>query len=183
MRVSLAGVVKSHGAHVVLDRVDVTLGQRSRLGVVGPNGAGKSTLLRLFAGLEEPDEGRVERTPPTLTAGYLPQEHDRRPGETLLAYLARRTGVAAAETEVRRHTTDWSPDATTDDCPPSIFRMRPLVPILAVWNGGTQALCRSPPVPASATYSLPSGPNVRPRGLSRPPMTTVRAPCASVTPA
>ena len=102
MRVSLHGVVRSFGARTVLDHVDLTLGPRSRLGLVGPNGAGKSTLLRLLAGLDEPDEGRVERTPASLTVGYLPQEHDRRAGETLLAYLARRTGVAAAEAAVER---------------------------------------------------------------------------------
>ena len=111
MRVSLQGVVRSFGARTVLDHVDLTLGPRSRLGLVGPNGAGKSTLLRLLAGLDEPDEGRVERTPASLTVGYLPQEHDRRPGETLLAYLARRTGVAEAQADVERHTSDWSPDA------------------------------------------------------------------------
>jgi len=111
VRVSLTGVVRSFGAHTVLDRVDLTLGPRSRLGLVGPNGAGKSTLLRLAAGLDEPDEGTVERTPWSLTIGYLPQEHDRRPGETLLGYLARRTGITDAEAAVKRHTTDWSPDA------------------------------------------------------------------------
>ena len=111
MRVSLAGVVRSFGARTVLDRVDLTLGPRSRLGLVGPNGAGKSTVLRLLAALDEPDEGRVERTPASLTVGYLPQEHDRRTGETLLAYLARRTGVAEAEAAVERHTAYWSPDA------------------------------------------------------------------------
>ena len=111
MRVSLAGVGRSFGAHTVLHQVDLVLGPRSRLGLVGPNGAGKSTLLRLVAGLDEPDEGTVERTPATLTAGYLPQEHDRAPGETLLAYLARRTGVAAAEAEVERHSAAWNPSA------------------------------------------------------------------------
>ena len=111
MRISLHGVVRSFGARTVLDRVDLTLGPRSRLGLVGPNGAGKSTLLRLLAALDEPDEGRVERTPASLTVGYLPQEHDRRTGETLLAYLARRTGVAEAEAAVERHTAYWSPDA------------------------------------------------------------------------
>ena len=111
MRVSLHGVVRSFGARTVLDRVDLTLGPRARLGLVGPNGAGKSTLLRLLAGLDEPDEGHVERTPATLTVGYLPQEHDRRPGETLLEYLARRTGVAEAEDAVERHTAQWRPDA------------------------------------------------------------------------
>jgi ATPase subunit of ABC transporter with duplicated ATPase domains len=109
LRVSLQGVVRSFGARTVLDRVDLTLGPRSRLGLVGPNGAGKSTLLRLLAGLEEPDEGRVERTPASITVGYLPQEPDRRAGETLLAYLARRTGIAAAEEAIGRHTTEWRP--------------------------------------------------------------------------
>ena len=46
-----------------------------------------------------------------MSAGYLPQEHDRRPGETLFSYLARRTGVAAADAEVQRHSAKWSPDA------------------------------------------------------------------------
>jgi ATPase subunit of ABC transporter with duplicated ATPase domains len=111
VRVSLTGVVRSFGAHTVLDRVDLTLGPRSRLGLVGPNGAGKSTLLRLAAGLDEPDEGTVGRTPASLTIGYLPQERDRRAGETLLAYLARRTGTAEAEAAVKQHTDDWIPDA------------------------------------------------------------------------
>ncbi|MHB1242232.1 MAG: ABC-F family ATP-binding cassette domain-containing protein [Gaiellaceae bacterium] len=111
MRVSLHGAVRSFGARTVLDRVDLTLGPRSRVGLVGPNGAGKSTVLRLLAGLDAPDEGAVERTPPALTVGYVPQEHDRTPGETLLGYLARRTGVAAAEAAVARHTQAWDPEA------------------------------------------------------------------------
>jgi ATPase subunit of ABC transporter with duplicated ATPase domains len=111
VRVSLHGVSRSFRAQTVLDRVDLTLGPRSRLGLVGPNGVGKSTLLRLAAGLDEPDEGAVERTPATLTVGYLPQEHDRVAGETLLRYLARRTGVAAAEADVERHSGEWSPAA------------------------------------------------------------------------
>ncbi|MGH2685036.1 MAG: ABC-F family ATP-binding cassette domain-containing protein [Actinomycetota bacterium] len=93
---------RSHGPVVVLDGVSLTVGPRSRIGVVGPNGAGKSTLLRILAGLEPPDGGVVERAPASLTVGYLPQEPDAHPGETLLEYLARRTGVAAASAEVDR---------------------------------------------------------------------------------
>jgi ATPase subunit of ABC transporter with duplicated ATPase domains len=111
LRLSLAGVVKAYGANTVLDRVDLTLGPHSRLGLVGRNGVGKTTLLRVLAGLEEPDEGRVERDPQGLTVGYLPQEHDRRPGESVLAYLARRTGVAEADAELRRHSSHWDADA------------------------------------------------------------------------
>jgi ATPase subunit of ABC transporter with duplicated ATPase domains len=91
-----AGVTKSHGAQVVLADVDLVVPPRARIGLVGPNGAGKSTLLRLLAGLDAPDAGTIRRNPPALTVGHLPQERDPRPGETLHAYLARRTGVAAA---------------------------------------------------------------------------------------
>jgi len=71
-----AGVSKSYGAEVVLADVDLVVPPRARIGLVGPNGAGKSTLLRLLAGLEEPDAGRIRRTPPTLAVGYLAQERD-----------------------------------------------------------------------------------------------------------
>ncbi|HVM68367.1 MAG TPA: ABC-F family ATP-binding cassette domain-containing protein [Gaiellaceae bacterium] len=111
MRVALAAVSKHFGSRAVLERADLVVGPRSRLGLVGPNGAGKSTVLRLLAGLEQPDEGRVARTPPSLAVGYLPQEPERRTGETLLAFLARRTGVAAAQADLRRHTETWDADA------------------------------------------------------------------------
>src|SRR5215218_460989 len=93
-------ITRSHGAFVVLDGVSATIGPRSRLGVVGPNGVGKTTLLRILAGLEPPDAGRLTRSPPTLNVGYLPQELEPVAGESLGAYLARRTGVAAAEAEL-----------------------------------------------------------------------------------
>jgi ATPase subunit of ABC transporter with duplicated ATPase domains len=71
-----AGVTKSYGAEVVLEDVSLVVPPRARIGLVGPNGAGKSTLLRLLAGLEEPEAGRIRRTPPTLAVGYLAQERD-----------------------------------------------------------------------------------------------------------
>jgi ATPase subunit of ABC transporter with duplicated ATPase domains len=100
VHISLDGVSKHHGATIVLDKVTLTVTPERRLGVVGPNGVGKSTLLRLIAGLDRPDAGSVARMPATLTAGYLPQEHDGETRETLLEYFGRRTGVAAAQHEL-----------------------------------------------------------------------------------
>jgi len=96
------GVRVSYGAVSVLPGVDVAVGPGDRIGLVGPNGAGKSTLLRVLAGEQRPDEGSVTATG---TVGHLPQEPDRRPGETLLGYLARRTGVAEAEAAMTRAAT------------------------------------------------------------------------------
>jgi ATPase subunit of ABC transporter with duplicated ATPase domains len=90
-------ISKEYGATAVLDGLSLTVPPGARIGVVGPNGSGKSTLLRILAGVDEPSAGRVERLG---TAGYLPQETERRPGETLLDFLARRTGVAQAATRM-----------------------------------------------------------------------------------
>src|SRR5436190_360201 len=93
-------LARERGAFTVLDGVDVTVGPRTRLGVIGPNGVGKTTLLRLLAGVERSDRGAVTCTPPTLSVGYLPQEPDRSDEETLAEFLARRAGVAGAEQEL-----------------------------------------------------------------------------------
>jgi len=77
-----AGVSKSYGAEVVLEDVSLVVPRRARIGLVGPNGAGKSTLLRLLAGLEEPDTGRIRRTPPSLAVGYLAQERQGSGGQS-----------------------------------------------------------------------------------------------------
>src|SRR3954452_6200258 len=100
---------KAHGAGTILAGVSVTVAPADVLGVAARNGAGKSTLLRLLAGVDRPDAGSVHLT--AGTAGYLPQEPDRAPGETLEHYLARRTGVAAADAEVQAATAGLAEDA------------------------------------------------------------------------
>ena len=86
-------ISKSFAARQVLDRVSLVVSPGDRIGIVGPNGIGKSTLLKVLAGLEQPDAGRVIRSG---AVGYLPQEPAPSAGETVLDYLARRTGVGAA---------------------------------------------------------------------------------------
>ncbi|HEX6423702.1 MAG TPA: ATP-binding cassette domain-containing protein [Acidimicrobiales bacterium] len=98
------------GPRLLLAGVDLVLAPGARVGLVGPNGSGKTTLLRVLAGQRPPDGGRVRLAPPAATVGYLPQEPRPRPGETVRAMLARRTGVAAASAALDRATAALSGD-------------------------------------------------------------------------
>ena len=88
-------------AHRTLfDSLDLTVAPGDVVGVVGVNGAGKSTLLRLLAGIIPPLAGTVSLAPRDAFIGWLPQEHERREGETAVGYIARRTGCARATDEM-----------------------------------------------------------------------------------
>ncbi|MGW8987572.1 ABC-F family ATP-binding cassette domain-containing protein [Streptomyces parvus] len=86
-----------HGDRTLFVGLDLVVAPGDVIGLVGVNGAGKSSLLRLLAGLDRPEEGELRLSPPTATVGHLPQEPERRDGETVAAFLARRTGVADAQ--------------------------------------------------------------------------------------
>ncbi|MFF3028614.1 ABC-F family ATP-binding cassette domain-containing protein [Microbacterium sp. NPDC057944] len=89
-----------YGHRTLFDSLDLTVAPGDVVGVVGANGAGKSTLLRLLAGLDEPQAGSIALAPADAFVGWLPQEHERIAGETVSAYIARRTGCATATAEM-----------------------------------------------------------------------------------
>jgi len=88
----------ARGPNRLFSGLTVTVASGDVWGLVGANGAGKSTLLTILASLPTTAEidGRVTLAPPEATVGYLAQEPERRPHETLLDLLRRRTGVAQA---------------------------------------------------------------------------------------
>ncbi|WP_304452634.1 ABC-F family ATP-binding cassette domain-containing protein [Nocardiopsis sp. YSL2] len=95
-QLTLTDVVKRYGAHLVLDRVTLTVGPGERVGVIGDNGSGKSTLLRLLAGEERPDNGElVVRAPGGV--GYLPQTLDTVPGGVLAGTVQDAVDAALAD--------------------------------------------------------------------------------------
>ncbi|MFE6712106.1 ABC-F family ATP-binding cassette domain-containing protein [Streptomyces sp. NPDC057695] len=103
-----------HGERTLFAGLDLVVAPGDVIGLVGVNGAGKSTLLRLLAGLDTPEEGELRLSPPTASVGHLPQEPERRTGETVREFLARRTGVAAAQTamdEATQGLVDGTPGA------------------------------------------------------------------------
>jgi ATPase subunit of ABC transporter with duplicated ATPase domains len=86
-----------HGDRVLFSGLDLVVAPGDVVGLVGVNGAGKTTLLRTLAGLVPLESGTVSLSPPTANVGYLPQERERRAGETVRDFLARRTGVGPAQ--------------------------------------------------------------------------------------
>lgn len=85
-----------HAHRTLFESLDLTVAPGDVVGVVGANGSGKTTLLRLLAGAASPLAGTVSTAPPDAFIGWLPQEHERVPGETVAGYVARRTGAADA---------------------------------------------------------------------------------------
>ncbi|MEZ2389452.1 ABC-F family ATP-binding cassette domain-containing protein [bacterium RCC_150] len=89
-----------HGHRTLFSKLSLTVAPGDVVGVVGANGAGKSTLLRILAGADRPQEGAISLAPADAFVGWLPQEHERTPGETISAYIARRTGCSQATTDM-----------------------------------------------------------------------------------
>ncbi|MFJ2172055.1 ABC-F family ATP-binding cassette domain-containing protein [Streptomyces sp. NPDC101062] len=101
-----------HGDRSLFSGLDLVVAPGDVIGLVGANGAGKSTLLRLLAGLDTPEDGELRLSPPTAAVGHLPQEPERRAGETVRDFLGRRTGVTAAQTAL-----DEATQALVDGAP------------------------------------------------------------------
>lgn len=86
-----------HGDRSLFSGLELVVAPGDVIGLVGANGAGKSTLLRLLAGLDTPETGELRLSPPGASVGHLPQEPERRPGESIRSFLSRRTGVDEAQ--------------------------------------------------------------------------------------
>ena len=94
------GLAAGLADRLLFSGLDLVITPGEITGLVGANGAGKSTLLRILAGLVQPDQGDVGLSPPAATVGYLSQEPERRPGESINGFIARRAGVARAQQDL-----------------------------------------------------------------------------------
>ena len=87
-----------HGDRSLFAGLDLVVAPGDVIGLVGVNGAGQVHPAAAARRARPPRAGRAAAVPARrATVGHLPQEPERRPGETVRDFLARRTGVAAAQ--------------------------------------------------------------------------------------
>jgi ATP-binding cassette subfamily F protein 3 len=95
-------VARIHGGRRIFSKLNWSIQDTEKIGLVGPNGIGKSTLLRTLAGLEEPEEGVITLRRETRVA-YLAQEYHGDPNRAVLAELvAARDDLADLEARITR---------------------------------------------------------------------------------
>jgi len=81
--ISISNIYVQYGDRIVLNNINLVIGQRDKVGLVGRNGAGKSTLLKLIAGAEEHQSGNITR-PTHSTLAFLHQDLLLPKGKTVL---------------------------------------------------------------------------------------------------
>ena len=87
----------------IFDRINWTITDRGRVGLVGDNGTGKTTMLRAILGTVDLDGGTIEIPDrKRVSIGYLPQDLVELDPLPLLDYLRRKSGIAALERQLRR---------------------------------------------------------------------------------
>ena len=87
-----------HGDRSLFSGLDLVVAPGDVIGLVGANGAGKSTLLRLLAGLLTARARASCGSPrPPPPSAICRRSRSAATGETVRDFLARRTGVAAAQ--------------------------------------------------------------------------------------
>ncbi|AZQ09701.1 energy-dependent translational throttle protein EttA [Shewanella khirikhana] len=77
----------------ILKDISLSFFPGAKIGVLGLNGSGKSTLLRIMAGIDTEIEGEA-RPMPGLKIGYLPQEPQLDPNQTVREAIEEAVGEA-----------------------------------------------------------------------------------------
>ena len=99
--VTMEKVSAGYGERAVLSRIDLTLSNDDRIGLLGANGNGKSTFAKLVGGRLAPMAGRMVRAN-KLDVGFFAQHQidDLEPGGTPYSHVAERMR-GAAESKIR----------------------------------------------------------------------------------
>src|SRR5215213_3199273 len=93
--IQAANIDYAYGGNDVLSGATFEIRRGDRLALIGANGSGKSTLFRLMAGQLRPQRGTLTVARGTRI-GFLSQEPDFEPGQTVREAIALAAGDPAA---------------------------------------------------------------------------------------
>lgn len=88
--INIVNVSKSFVNKILLDKANLLIEEKSKIGMIGRNGAGKTTLIKILMGEEEADDGEVIFSD-ELKIGYLSQGANFDEMEKVIDYLTRAT--------------------------------------------------------------------------------------------
>jgi ATP-binding cassette subfamily F protein 3 len=117
--ISINNVSLSFGEKKIFERLNWSITDKSRIGLVGDNGQGKTTLLRAIMEQIDLDEGVIEITNrKNQTIGYLPQDTVELDPIDLISYFKKRSGLTELEAAIKNHELQLagsSPDSTAHE--------------------------------------------------------------------
>jgi ABC-2 type transport system ATP-binding protein len=116
LSVQVAGLSRSFGDFVAVDRIDLAVREGEIFGFLGPNGAGKSTTIRMLCGLLAPTGGTgsvagfdINRGTEEIKAriGYMSQRFSLYDDLTVLENIDFFSGLYGVPAAKRRERKDW----------------------------------------------------------------------------
>ncbi|MEO1436351.1 MAG: ABC-F family ATP-binding cassette domain-containing protein [Bacteroidota bacterium] len=81
--ISASNIYVQYGDRILLNSVNVVIGNRDRIGLVGRNGAGKSTLMKILANYQSAEKGTIAK-PSNAKVGFLHQDIEIPKGKSVM---------------------------------------------------------------------------------------------------
>jgi len=109
--ITVKNISKNFGELQAINNVSFSIAPGVLCGLVGPNGAGKSTLFKIFMGLIEPDNGKIQIADETVNFGNTnykrkigyapetPQLYEYLTGLEFLQFIAAAKRISASTSE------------------------------------------------------------------------------------
>ena len=94
--INIVNISKSFVNKILLDKANLLIEEKSKIGMIGRNGAGKTTLIKILMGEEEADDGEVIFSD-DIKIGYLSQGADFDEKEKVIDYLIKSTNKKSWE--------------------------------------------------------------------------------------
>ncbi len=100
MILTAEGISKSYGIKDLFHKINLTVSEKDKIGIIGNNGTGKTTLLKVLAGMEDADEGTIRKSS-LLKISYLSQNIEA--NEELTVFDEARHGAEKKMDDLQEH--------------------------------------------------------------------------------